>query len=443
MNPQLVPLRRVAVLFLLCAAFSASVFYDTRYIAAMEGTQSKVGAAIVACFAVTFILIRYSGISLQHSVLAAWPIHLYTAFLIGFSWCFHGGAAMGTIVAYTIVAYSTWLLIPMWMLTDRWLFDNFIKILAFGSALLAIPSFIGAIGIDAIMGVPLSNKYSYSSYSGMIASGGIFEHAEGHALQMGIGFLCSYYWWRRLGGFTYASCTAMTAGGLIVSQGRGALFGVMIAAAFYLLPALFRRSRTIFLTSVTTCLVFPFLIWPLLSGIPGVSGYLRMERGLSGRDVAWLYAINLVEEKPWVGHGFGTSGELSEEAHKHLRKSGYSGAGTTFHNTFITKSVELGVLVTLVYATLYLVPLIQLCKSTDDELTQHLIRAVVLLTLTASIFRDYNIGGVRSTSMLAAVFLGLANLWPYASVFSFAWRSRETADAWSPNALPPRQAIVS
>ncbi len=140
-----------------------------------------------------------------------------------------------------------------------------------------------------------------------------------------------------------------------------------------------------------------------------------MERGLSGREVAWLYATSLIEEKPWTGHGFGSSGELSEDAWRELRKSGYSGAGTTFHNTFITKAVELGMLTTIVYALMYLVSLMRICKPTDDVLRQQLIRSIIVLTLTASIFRDYNVGGVRSTSMLVAVFLGLANLWPLAA----------------------------
>ncbi len=188
----------------------------------------------------------------------------------------------------------------------------------------------------------------------------------------------------------------------------------MIAAAFGVLPELFRRSVPLFLGGLALCIVFPFLIWPQIAGIPGVASYLRMERGLSGRDVAWQYAFSLIEEQPWTGHGFGSSGELSAAGRKLLRTSGYSGAGTTFHNTFITKAVEEGLIVVFFYALLYVVPLIRICKATPYPREQQLVRSVLVLTLTASLFRDYNIGGVRSTSMMVAVFLGLANLWPLA-----------------------------
>ena len=111
-----------------------------------------------------------------------------------------------------------------------------------------------------------------------------------------------------------------------------------------------------------------------------------------------------------------------EQGRKQLRKSGYSGAGTTFHNTFITKAVELGVIGTVVYSMLYILPLIRICNPTDSVYRQQLIRSVVLVAITASIFRDYNIGGVRSTSILVAIFLGLANLWPLAARFEEASR---------------------
>ncbi len=418
--------RKQLVYLCLMLAFAASVVYDTQFIVPLQRLQSVVAAAVVACFSATFLLARFPKRVIQPALLAAWPLHLFTICFLGVTWCFHGGAQKGAFIAYTIVAYATWLLVPLCLLLDRPLFDAFVKMVAIGSALLAIPSYVGAMGVDSILGIPLSNKYAYSNFSGIIASGGVFEHAEGHALQMAVGLFCCIYAMRKSGHVLYLVCLLMVFAGLIVSQGRGAIFGVGIAAAYCLLPELFRRSRPIFLGSLAFFLVFPFLIWPQLANVPGVANYLRMERGLSGRDVAWRYAFSLVEEKPWTGHGFGTSGELSEQGRKLLRKSGYSGAGTTFHNTFITKAVELGMIATLVYALLYVVPLIRICQWTDYVHEQQLVRSIVVLTLTASLFRDYNIGGVRSTAMLVAVFLGLANLWPLAADFEQA--SQEATD---------------
>lgn len=412
--------RRELIFVFLLLAFAASVLYDTLFIVPLESLRTLVAAAIVACFGAIFLLARYPAEIIQPAIWAAWPLHLFTICFLGISWCFHDGAQLGSIIAYTIVAYATYLLVPLCLLLDRRLFDAFVKLVAVGSAVLAIPCYVGALGIDYVAGIPLSNKYAYSQFSGIIASGGIFEHAEGLSLQMAIGLFCCIYAWRKSGNLLYAGCLVMTFAGLAVSQGRGAIFGVLVAIAFYMLPELFRRSQPLFLGSLAFFLLFPFLIWPQLANIPGVADYLRLERGLSGRDVAWLYAIDLVKEKPWTGHGFETAGELSEAGHKLLRASGYSGAGTTFHNTFITKAVELGLVATFFYSLIYVVALLRTCTPSKYVLQQHLIRSMVVLTLTASVFRDYNVGGVRSTTILVAVFLGLANLWPLAEEFEQA-----------------------
>jgi O-antigen ligase len=272
-------------------------------------------------------------------------------------------------------------------------------------------------GIQALGFVRLSTKPSYSDFSGIIASGGIFEHAEGHAMQMAIGLCCCLYVLLQRKTLLDLICLLLTAAGLIVSQGRGAVFGVVIALALMIAPELFRRSRLVFLGTLLFLWLLPFLIWPQLSRVPGVADYLRLERGLSGRDVAWQFAFQLVAEKPVKGHGFLASSELTDKHRKLLRESGYSGAGTTFHNTFITKAVELGVPATALYSLLYIVPLLRICAPTSHPAQQQLLRNVLLVVITASLFRDYNIGGVRSTALLTSIFIGLANLSPWLNLW--------------------------
>ncbi|MCA9140486.1 MAG: O-antigen ligase family protein [Planctomycetales bacterium] len=423
---MLINYRQPLISVFLTMALAAGVLYDTRFAISLAALRALLGASVVACLGAVFVVARYPQRTIMPSILSAWPMHLFTICFVGVTWCFHSGAHLGSVIAYTIVGYATYLLVPLCLLLDRRLFDVFIRIVAVGSAILAIPSYVGAMGIDSVAGVSLSNKYSYSSFSGIIASGGVFEHAEGHAMQMAVGLFCCIYCYRRTGKLADVVCVLMVALGLLVSQGRGAIFGVVIAVAFGFLPDLVLRSRGLFLGSLAFCLLFPFLIWPQLANIPGVASYLRMERGLSGRDVAWLFAISLIEEKPWTGHGFESSGELSEQSRKQLRKSGYSGAGTTFHNTFITKTVELGGIASVVYALLYVVALARICGYSSSVDQQRLIRNVVIVVLTASIFRDYNVGGVRSTAMLAGIFLGLASLWPLADFLRQA--SQEMSD---------------
>jgi hypothetical protein len=42
---------------------------------------------------------------------------------------------------------------------------------------------------------------------------------------------------------------------------------------------------------------------------------------------------------------------------------------------------------------------------------------VLLVVITASLFRHYNIGGVRSTALLTSIFIGLANLSPWLNLW--------------------------
>jgi O-antigen ligase len=206
-------------------------------------------------------------------------------------------------------------------------------------------------------------------------------------------------------------CLLTITAGLIVSQGRAAIYGLGIAVAYHLLPAVFRQSRLVFFSTLVVLLTFPFLIWPQLGKLPGISSYFRIERGLSGREEAWEYAGYAIGQRPVRGYGFMASAVLTESQERTLRRAGFSGTGTTFHNTFISKAVDLGLIAAFLYCLLYVVPFWCVCAPSPHRLEQELIRNVLLLFLTASIYRDYNVGGVRSTVMIGAIFLGLACVW--------------------------------
>ena len=50
---------------------------------------------------------------------------------------------------------------------------------------------------------------------------------------------------------------------------------------------------------------------------------------------------------------------------------------------------------------------------------------MLILVITTALFRDYNIGGIRSTAMAGSIFLGLANLWNFAVL----WHAKKAPDA--------------
>jgi O-antigen ligase len=403
--------RSTLVFFCLGLSFVAGIVYDTPLVKTNERLAMPMVAIVAASLATAFLFQQYPVRVIQPVILATWPLHLFTFVFLAVCLAFHDGSRLHHVLVYTLVAYGTYVFVPLVLLLDFRLFRGFVKMIAILSALLAIPSLFGALGYESLFGIPIRIKPSYSTFSGIIASGGVFEHAEGHALQMATGLLCCLYAWRVSGSVGYLPCLLLILAGLVVSQGRAAIQGVAIAITFSMLPELFYRSRLVFLGTFLLILTLPFFLWTQLSNIPGFAGYLRLERGMSGRDQAWRYAHSLIAEKPWTGHGFQASTELTEARAKWLRRIGFSGAGSTFHNTFISKAVDLGVPATLAYSLLYIVPLLRTCAPSKYPREQELVRSVILLTVTTALFRDYNIGGVRSTVMMGAIFLGVANLW--------------------------------
>ncbi len=427
-----IPHRRSLIFFCITSAYVASVVYDTVRIKSDERLAPLVGLVVIASLAAAFLLQKYPVRVILPFLFDTWPLHLFTLGFFAVCFVFHGGARLGEAVVYTVVAYATYAFLPLMLTLDERLFGAFVRLISILSAFLAIPSMFGAMGYESIGGILLRTKYHYAALSGIIASGGVFEHPEGHALQMGFGMLCSLYLIRKTRNKIYYLCFFMALVGLIISQGRAAMLGVMIALTFRFLPELFHRSRLVFVGSLVIFLIIPFVVWSQMAALPGVSGYFRLQRGLSGRDEAWRYALTLIQEEPWTGHGFSSSEELTESYRDVLRKSGFSGVGTTFHNTFITRAVELGLLVTFLYALLYVVPFFRICRPSEYHQEQHLVRAIILLTLTTCLFRDYNVGGVRSTTLTGTVFLGLANLWHFVPL----WRQAETPPEAQAEKLP-------
>ncbi|MCA9263645.1 MAG: O-antigen ligase family protein [Planctomycetales bacterium] len=417
--------RSMFIVLALGVVLAASTLYDMQLSQVNESFRLLSAACIAGSLGALALLIRYPLRALQASLIAAWPLHLFTVFFVWGCVAYHGNSQLNQVILYTVFGYATYLLLPLALLLDKQVFVAFIKSIALLSALLALPSFFGAMGYQDLLGIPLRSKPSYSDFSGIIASAGVFEHAEGHALQMAFGLLCSLYILRIRASFAlYGVCFALCSLGLLVSQGRAAIFGVMIALMFAVLPPLFRQSRPFFVGTLGLAIVFPFLILPQLAAIPGLGSYFRVERGLSGREEAWLFALSAVQERPLTGHGFMASTQLTEDENQRLRKSGFSGAGTTFHNTFITKAVDLGWVGMGLYALIYFVPLWRICAPSDEPEIRDFLRSMIILILTAALFRDYNIGGIRSTAMIGTIFLGLTNLWGL--VVQWGWNCERT-----------------
>ena len=284
----LLPHRKSLIFLCIAAAFAMSVLYDTAFAVYFASRLRKLMAAgILASLGVAFLLERYPLKAIRPLAVATWPLHLFTVFFVYLGLAFHSRAQFAQVIAYTLVAYATYAVLPLLLVLDRRRFDAFVAMIALLSGVLAVPSFFGSMGYGSFLGIPLSTKVFYANFSGIVASGGVFEHGEGHALQMAAGMLCCLYFIRKSDSSTlmrnlFGGCFCLCLVGLVISQGRAAILGFTIAVAFVLLPEVFRRSRLLFFGTLAFTLLFPFVILPQLSSVPGVSRYLRLEKGLSG-----------------------------------------------------------------------------------------------------------------------------------------------------------------
>ncbi len=139
--------RTTLVVVCIGLAFAASVAYDTLLIKPTDRPRAAVAAMVVISLGAAFLLQRYPLRALQPMLVAAWPLHLFTLGFFTVCLVFHGGARLQQVVAYTLLAYATYVFLPLLLVLDQKVFIKFVKFIALFSALLAIPSLVGVPGL--------------------------------------------------------------------------------------------------------------------------------------------------------------------------------------------------------------------------------------------------------------------------------------------------------
>ncbi len=141
----------------------------------------------------------------------------------------------------------------------------------------------------------------------------------------------------------------------LLTGSRGGFLSLAAALVlFVFLVMLLARPRLSRALGSLAALVF--LAWVLL----GLSGSLTLERltrddeSGSNRLLAYTVAIELIGERPWLGHGYGTFAEAFLP-HRDERFEGQHFVYRKAHNTYLEHAVELGLPAT---AFLYLGPIV-------------------------------------------------------------------------------------
>ena len=180
--------------------------------------------------------------------------------------------------------------------------------------------------------------------------------------------------------------------------------------------------------------IAPFLMLKAIAtASPFLDQYLRLSAGLSGRDTGWLLAASLIAEKPLFGHGLGSSSEQTLQFAEVLSEGHFYAAGASFHNTFLTKAVDMGLVVTTIYFLVYVVPLMVLVKSSMPILTKRYLVGCLVPIPVVAFFVDINVGGARLAVFASAFYLGIGLV---SIVFYPSIRSRDEKSIHENGGLP-------
>ena len=371
-----------------------------------------IGYAIVVF--VTFLMLLYciSRIrygELVHSLRASSIFLFYllaSFFVIVFA---HNGSGIGLMAAYAILGISFAIIFPLYFLQDDERLEKWATMLVVITFIVLLTAVLGVAGLNNLGPIPLFVKSGYTNLAGVRSSAGIFEQLTTFGLLIIFAIFSSLYLAKRRRNVLYLVIAGVFVLMLVALQSRAAILAFGVSMGTLLTFRRFTRRYAFSLPVFAGLLaITPFLLVTVIAAAsPFLNQYLRLSVGLSGRDTGWLLAVSLISEKPLFGHGLGSSSEQTSQYAKMLSEGHFYAAGASFHNTFLTKAVDMGLIVASLYVLVYVVPLVMLIKSSMPiAMKRYLVGCLVAIPIVA-FFVDINVGGARLTVFASAFYLGI------------------------------------
>lgn len=337
---------------------------------------------------------------------------LYMISLIFVQLCLHqlGFGTYLRLFSYILSGLLSYMILPALLITNRSILDVWIRIIVYGSAVLSIFAIMSQFGFESFLGIPFASKYGKYVFMGIHSSAGILEHPNTLGTQLVIGLGSTLYLLHKERTLFHVILLLLITTGLAVSMIRGPWIAACVGLIFYFFTSPNMRRRL--LLYVVGSLIFIFLILLIYQygvHLDWLSRLLRLEFGLSGREILWPFAYSLISERPFQGYGFLSSAALKYQYGTSLILTHAKGSG--FHNNFIDTAAQSGLIVSFIYLLLYIIPIIRLIK---EKHYSNMLRTLIFLCLSSLIcvlFVNYNIGGLRFTSLTMTMFLGLGNIY--------------------------------
>lgn len=416
LHPLRVPMtqRRLTISVASVVAFSllAATLIPATAWARFASVVESIGYAVVVL--VTFLTLiicasrlRYS--ELLHSLRASSVLLLYLLASFVVIILAHEGSRIGLMAVYALLGIAFAIVFPLYFLRDERRIEKWATMLVVTTLLIVVTAILGVAGLDNLGPIPLFVKSGYANFLGIRASAGIFEQLTTFGLLLIFAIFSSLYLSKRRRNVLYLFVAGIFVLMLVALQSRATVlaFGVSVVTLLTF-RRITRRSAYTLPAFAGLLATAPFLMISVMAtASPFLNQYLRLSTGLSGRDAGWVLAGSLIAEKPLFGHGLGSSSALTSQFADVLSEGGFYAAGASFHNSFLTKAVDMGLIVASLYILVYVVPLVMLIRSsTPIAMKRYLVGCLVAIPIVA-FFVDINVGGARLAVFASAFYLGI------------------------------------
>lgn len=398
------------------ALFAAVLMLATAATTVTVEEANRQAVFFIMCYALSTLIILFNFKTLgmyseRFYLMSFYSVILFFFIMILNEVLFHGTDKVSLLVSYFVGSVLLSMLIPLLISGKEEVFVGIARMVVIVSAPLVIPAIWGAMGHEHFFGLAMHNKAYYAKYSSIAASSGIMDFPETFGAQLAFAFVCGIYLIQRSPRpIFWIGVLALIAVGLIISQARAAILGTVVAMAAVTIASRVRIHPALVVLLCCIAITAPIYALNLIELLPGAKTYLRSNTGLSGREGVWSFALRYIGEHPLRGYGASAAQEYTQRYIHYLKDQNFKAAGASFHNTFLTRAFDNGVLASLSYLVIFLVAMRRAAGKIFFSPEARLVFSAIVVALAITTYRDINSGGMRSITVLVSVFLGLGLL---------------------------------
>ena len=199
-----------------------------------------------------------------------------------------------------------------------------------------------------------------------------------------MGFALSYYLWRETSKFSHLALLLANLAALFLSFSRAGY----LALALFLLVEVAQKKTRLFLPLLALLLAF----------VIAFPGFLQLSKGMTGREVIWPLAWELIMEEPVAGWG--------AEVKMVFAKTNIKWSSA--HNSLLDFGIMYGLVGMVLYFFLFVAAFLFSLRK-KDSLHRFLISLIPSL-FVLSLFSTFVVGGFSIGSVLTGIFLGMGFL---------------------------------